>query len=316
MGYAGGPQPTALSAMTDDIVLTRTLRIQGLNTEDLARLSRRGELARVRRGAYAYVADDGEVREKRHQRLILATAPQLLDGSVVSHGSAAVLHGLPVWRTAIEKVHVTCSRSGQGKRRSVVHVHGAPLPASDLTVVDGIMVTTLARTLLDLGRTRPMEQAVAAGDVALRLGLSPAALHLGLLSMERWPGVRAARRTVGFLDAASESVGESVSRVRMHLDGLPAPELQQDILGPDGQVIARVDFLWREQRVVGEFDGKVKYGRLLKPGQSVSEVVYDEKVREDRIRDEDHGVVRWIWPDLRERWVLRDRVRRALDRRS
>ena len=41
-----------------------------------------------------------------------------------------------------------------------------------------------------------------------------------------------------------------------------------------------------------------------------------EKVREDRIRDEDHGVVRWIWPDLRERWVLRDRVRRALDRRS
>jgi hypothetical protein len=54
-----------------------------------------------------------------------------------------------------------------------------------------------------------------------------------------------------------------------------------------------VDFLWRDQRLVGEFDGKVKYGRLLKPGQSVSDVVYDEKVREDRIRDEDLGVVRW-----------------------
>jgi hypothetical protein len=197
-----------------------------------------------------------------------------------------------------------------------VHVHGAPLPASDLTVVDGIVVTSLARTVLDLGRTRPMEQAVAAGDVALRLGLSPAALYLGLLGMERWPGVRAARRTVDFLDAASESVGESVSRVRMHLDGLPAPELQQDILGPHGQLIARVDFLWREQRVVGEFDGKVKYGRLLKSGQSVSDVVFDEKVREDRIRDEDYRVVRWIWPDLRQRWVLRDRVFRALDRRG
>ena len=35
----------------------------------------------------------------------------------------------------------------------------------------------------------------------------------------------------------------------------------------------------------------------------------------DRIRDEDHGVVRWIWDDLRRRWVLRDRVDRALDRR-
>ncbi|HZA72196.1 MAG TPA: hypothetical protein VE476_04725 [Propionibacteriaceae bacterium] len=302
--------------MTDDIVLTQTLRTRGLNTDDIARLTRIGELARVRRGAYAYAQDGEQTPEMHHRRLVLATAPQLLDGSVVSHGSAAVLHGLPVWRTAIEKVHATCSRSGHGKRRSVVHVHGAPLPASDLTVVDGIVVTALARTVLDLGRTRPMEQAVAAGDAALRLGLSPAALHLGLLGMERWPGVRAARRTIDFLDGASESVGESVSRVRMHLDGLPTPELQQEILGPDGQVIARVDFLWRKQRVVGEFDGKMKYGRLLRPGQTVSDVVFDEKVREDRIRDEDHRVVRWIWPDLRQRWVLRDRVLRALDRRG
>ena len=302
--------------MTDDIVLTRTLRTQGLGTDDVARLRRSGELTRVRRGAYAYAPDEDQVGEKRHRRLVLATAPQLLDGSVVSHGSAAVLHGLPVRGFAIEKVHVTRDRSGHGKRRSVVHVHGAPLPASDLTVIDGVLVTSLARTVLDLARTRPMEQAVAAGDVALRLGLSPATLRLGLFGMQRWPGVRAARRATEFLDVRSESVGESVSRVRMHLDGLPAPELQQAILGPDGQVIARVDFLWRDQRVAGEFDGKVKYGRLLKPGQSESDVVYDEKVREDRIRDEDYGVVRWTWADLRQRWVLRDRVRRALDRRS
>jgi hypothetical protein len=39
-------------------------------------------------------------------------------------------------------------------------------------------------------------------------------------------------------------------------------------------------------------------------------------VREDRIRDEGHRVVRWIWPDLWQRWVLRDRVLRALDRRG
>jgi hypothetical protein len=94
---------------------------------------------------------------------------------VISHASAAVLHGLPVWASAIDKVHVTCDRSGQGKRRSVVHVHGAPLAATDLTVLDGVVVTSLARTVLDLGRTRSMEQAVSAGDVALRLGLAPVA---------------------------------------------------------------------------------------------------------------------------------------------
>lgn len=300
----------------DDIVLTQARRAQGLTTEELTRLQRSGDLTRIRRGAYSHDPGQGLRREDHHRRLVLATAPQLLDGSVVSHGSAAVLHRLPVWAPAIKKVHVTCSRSGQGKRRGVVHVHGAPLSATDLVVVDGVVVTSLARTVLDLGRTRPMEQAVAAGDAALRMGLSHATLGFGLLGMERWPGVRAARRAVDFLDARSESPGESVSRVRMHLDGLPAPELQQDILGPDGKVIARVDFLWREQQLVGEFDGLVKYGRLLKPGQQTQDVVVDEKIREDRIRDEDHGVVRWIWPDLRERWVLRDRIRRALDRRS
>ena len=86
-------------------------------------------------------------------------------------------------------------------------------------------------------------------------------------------------------------------------------------MGPDGEVIARLDFLWREQGVAGEFDGKVKYGRLLKPGQSIEEVIFAEKVREDRVRDEDLGMVRWIWPDLYQRWVLRDRVLRAFDRR-
>ena len=297
-------------------MLTRSLRAQGLNTADLARLSRDGELTRVRRGAYSHDPGEDLRREEQHRRLVLATAPLLLDGSVLSHGSAAVLHGLPVWAPAIAKVHVTCSRSGQGKRRAVVHVHGAPLSDTDLTIVEGVVVTSVVRTVLDLGRTRPMEQAVAAGDAALRAGLLPTTLGSGLLEMERWPGVRAARRAVAFLDSRSESVGESVSRVRMHLDGLPAPELQQEILGPDGRVIARVDFLWREQRLVGEFDGKVKYGRLLEPGQPVEAVLFDEKVREDRIRDEDYGVVRWVWADLYQRGVLRDRILRALDRRS
>lgn len=301
--------------MDDDIVLTPALRAQGFEPNELARMTRRGELTRLRRGAYTHEPGTELSAAYQHLRLVRATALQLLDGSVVSHGSAAVLHGLPVWATAIEKVHVTCHRSGQGKRRSVVHVHGAALPPEDLAVVDGIVVTSLARTVLDLARTLPMEQAVAAGDAALRLGLHPAELGLGLLRMECWPGVRAARRAVDFLDARSESVGESVSRVRMHQDGVPAPDLQHEILGPHGEVIARVDFYWHEQRVAGEFDGKFKYGRLLKPGQPAEEAVFDEKVREDRIRDEDHGVVRWIWRDVYRRHVLRDRIVRALDRR-
>jgi hypothetical protein len=221
-----------------------------------------------------------------------------------------------VWAAAIERVHATRSRSGNGRRRSLVHVHGAPLDATDICLVDGVAVTSIARTVLDLARTLPMEQAVAVGDRALREGLPASDLAAGLLRMERWPGVRQARRVVQFLDPRSESVGESVSRVRFRSDGLPAPELQVTIRAADGTLIARVDFLWKAQRTVGEFDGKVKYGRALEPGQPLEEVLYQEKLREDLIRDSNFQVVRWTWSDLYRPGVIRGRVLRAFDRQS
>ena len=300
----------------DEIKLTRTLLDQGFDHDDLRRLHRGGELIRVRRGAYALEERPGLTVEDRHRRLILGTAPQLRDGAVFSHGSAAVLHGLPVWPAAVERVHVTRNRSGNGIKRAVVQVHGTPLDRPAIVLIDNRPVTSLARTVLDLARTWPMTQAVAAGDRALTLGLTRAELDAGLVAMECWPGVRAARRVVEFLDVRSESVGESVSRVRLMEEGLPAPEPQHEIFGPDGQFMARVDFYWKEQRTVGEFDGKIKYGRLLKPGQRIEDVIFDEKLREDAVRDLGLQVVRWIWPDLYRTGVLRGRVLRAFARAS
>jgi hypothetical protein len=64
--------------------------------------------------------------------------------------------------------------------------------------------------------------------------------------------------------------------------------------------------------VLGEFDGRVKYGRLLKPGQSIEEVVYREKLREDALRDLGWRVIRWTWVDLYPGDVLVERLQRAL----
>jgi hypothetical protein len=61
---------------------------------------------------------------------------------------------------------------------------------------------------------------------------------------------------------------------------------------------AYADFGWPRQRTVGEFDGKVKYGRLLRPGQDAGDAVFGEKVREDAVRAQDWEVVRWTWADL------------------
>ena len=298
----------------DDIVLTRTLRDQGFDDRELRKMRRDGTLVPVRRGAYVRARSAERTRDDEHRELVFATALQLHDAAVISHGSAAVLHGLPTWPTAIDRVHVTRNRNSGGNRRAVVQVHAAPLTEMDMTTIDGVSVTSLARTVLDLCRTVPIEQAVAAGDRALAFGLVLAVLEEHLACMARWPGTRQARRALALLDPRSESVGESVSRVRLHEDGLPAPELQQEIYDEAGKFVARVDFCWQEQRTIGEFDGKIKYGRMLKSGQSIEDALFAEKRREDALRDLGWQIVRWLWADLYRHGVIRDRVLRAFAR--
>ena len=116
-----------------------------------------------------------------------------------------------------------------------------------------------------------------------------------------------ARRVVTFADERSESVGESRSRVATALAGLPPPQLQWPV--PLGGSTAYTDFAWPEQRTVGEFDGKVRYGRLLRPGQSPGDVVYAEKLREDAIRSQGLEVVRWTWANLSDFADTATRVR-------
>ncbi|MCE3274164.1 MAG: hypothetical protein K0R13_19 [Propionibacteriaceae bacterium] len=80
----------------NDIKLTRALLAAGYNHDDLRRLQQRSELVRVRRGAYATESSLDLTIDEQHRRLVRGTVPQLREGAVLSHGSAAVLHGLPV----------------------------------------------------------------------------------------------------------------------------------------------------------------------------------------------------------------------------
>ena len=83
------------------------------------------------------------------------------------------------------------------------------------------------------------------------------------------------------------------------------PDPQQDIFDEDGQFVARVDFCWKKQRTIGEFDGKIKYRRVLKPGQSIEDVLFEEKRREDVLRD-----LGWR-SAVNQRAVIRRNVRSA-----
>ena len=292
--------------MTERIRRTADLRADGYDKNAVRRLVRDGALTRLCRGAYTDdPPDDGH---DRHRLLVRAVLGELAPGAVASHVSAAVLHGLPTWALRLDRAHVTFARRTGGRRDDRLYVHTAPVGPDEAVVIDGLRVTTVARTVADIARTVELAPAVAVADAVLRLGvrasgapaLPGAAKRLDLDAALRrargWPGVPDARRVVAFADGRSESVGESRSRVAIALTGLPPPELQWPV--PCGASTAYTDFAWPEYRTVGEFDGKLEYGRLLRPGQSPGEVVYAEKLREDAIRAEGWEVVRWTWADL------------------
>lgn len=284
---------------------------------EIAAEVRAGRLVRVRRGVYVGAPDvAGCGGADRHRVAVAATVPLLASSAVVSHASAAVLHGMLLWRIPLRAVQVTRNVASGGRVHRAVRVRTAPLEAAEVVVVDGIAVTSPARTVVDLLREVPAEQGVVLADAALReRTVTRGALEVALERARGWPGVPRARRVVAFADARSESVGESRSRVALARAGLPAPRPQLWVAGADGRSIGRCDFGWEELGVLGEFDGKVKYGRaLLRSDQDPGDAVFDEKVREDRLRDAGWEVARWIWSELDEFRPVAARVRRAFGR--
>jgi hypothetical protein len=265
---------------------------EGVTDAELRALRRRGSLVTLRPGAYlgGPTPDDAAAQ---HLLAVRAALPRLGPDTVLSHTSAAVVHGLPLWSVRLDRVHATRDRASGARRSGVVHLHAAVLHPDEVTLVDGLLVTTVARTLADLGRMLPFEAALVPADAALFRGLlTPGALATAVdRAAHRWNN-GAARRVVAFADGRAESPGETRSRVAIHRLGLPSPVLQKRVIG------TRVDFYWEEFATVGEFDGKVKYGRCLAPGQEPGDAVFAEKRREDALRDHGLEVARWVWFEL------------------
>jgi hypothetical protein len=226
-----------------------------------------------------------------------------------------VLHGLPLWAVRLDRVHLTRRPPATGSGTKRVHLHVARLPDDDVTALNGLRLTTVARTVVDLARSLPFEAAVVVADAALASERTDAEeLKSCLRRMPAVPGAARGARVLRFADGRSESVGETRSRVLMARLGLPTPDLQVELREGSGRFVGRCDFAWADDRTVGEFDGRIKYGRLLRPGTSAADAVYAEKLREDAIRDLGWKVARWTWSDLDRPTLLAERLRRAFAR--
>ena len=109
-------------------------------------------------------------------------------------------------------------------------------------------------------------------------------------------GAARARRALQASTELSESVGESLTRVAILRLGFEPPELQVEFADEQGSMFP--DFFWRGSSVALEFDGKIKYTRQEYSAGDPVEVVWREKLREDRLRRLVRTVVRVVWQDV------------------
>ena len=185
------------------------------------------------------------------------------------------------------------------------------LISCQITSINGVPVTTLARTAADIALSLPIPQALVTLDAVLRRGVARADVHSILA--EGGPGVAAARRAIDWADGHSESPLESRGRGEMVIRDVPRPWCNVSIRFEG--IEFRVDNWWDDYAVAAEADGAIKYGREAE--SAMSPVLWQEKLRQDWLVEQlDIPVLRYIDREVRFDAVgLVRRLRLKLDRR-
>ncbi|WP_346620425.1 type IV toxin-antitoxin system AbiEi family antitoxin domain-containing protein [Blastococcus montanus] len=277
-------------------------RRAGYGHPEIRRHLAAGTWARLRRGVYA-TAETIAAADTAARRHVLDCLAVLLDLgrplAVVSHGSAARLHGFTVRRDLDPTVRLTDPSSWRHGRGSLVA--RAPLAAHDLVGRHPFGATAAARTLVDCAREWDLDDSVVAMDAALLAERVTAGdLRSAAAAAGSRPGGIAARRAVGLADGRAESPLASRGRVRMLGAGLPPPELQVEIRA-EGRLVGVVDAWFDAAAVAVEFDGKVTYTDPWR-GRTPAQVLWEEKRREDELRALGIRVVRVADEDVDRGW--------------
>jgi hypothetical protein len=301
------------------IVHVRNLREPHESRRSFARGVLHGDQIRVARGAYVEAATHASLSERgRYLLRVKAVAESRRSHPVVSHWSAAAIHNLPILGRWPSSVHLTIGPTSGGRSRGGIVKHSAPLADADVIEVNGMRVTSIERTVVDMAAALPFLGAVMIVDRALlvdRFGrIQPltnrASLEACWESMGSFRGFARAKSAIDFGEHLAESPLESVSRVSMRVIGCPRPILQAPHSDADG-AIGEPDFYWPEFGAVGEADGKSKYlNPALRGGRTTEEVLVDEKNREDRLRALPRGFARWGWDVGIDPLRLRPRLQR------
>ena len=268
----------------------------GAERRSLARDVERSRMVRLRRGAYAdRSAHESLTREQQHVVAVRAVAAVSAGPVVFSHFTALALHGMPVMRDRLARVHVTVD-SSDARGREGVAGHVFALDPAEVTRVRDVVVTTASRTVIDVAGAAPFAEGVTAADALLRLGVPRAALDAAIDLAGPRQAARRIAEVVAFAHPGAEGPNESFSRVSMLRLGIEPPELQHP-LWDDLGFVAWLDFWFRRLRIGGEADGRVKFLDPTMAQQGAGMAVYREKQREDRVLPLVAGLARWGWAE-------------------
>jgi len=276
----------ALARLADrqhGVVSTRQLRVLGYSRSVVADAARAGRLHRLHRGVYAV----GRRRLDWHGHClaaVLACAP-----AYASHASAGWIWGL--LRYAPERIDVTAPTRRHPK--AAMRLHHARLDRRDRAEREGIPVTSLARTLLDLAATLPRRQLDRILERAEGLGLFDlAALDDLLARVTHHAGIVPLRDALALYrprPAFTRSGVEDRFLDLVKAAGLPTPAMNRNVAGLE------LDAYWEEERFAVELDvfethgsraafarDRLRQEDLLLAGIAIDRITDDRLEREPR----------------------------------
>lgn len=287
----------------------------GVDGKALARRLASGELVRIRQGAYVGGPLWAELSEQdRHRLRARATLDRSDSDAVLSHLSAGLEHGASGWGHDLSKVHLTRLDLRAGRRSAGVVQHRGLLLPEHVVERDGVPVTTPARAVAECTTIGSLEASVVmANELIHRRLLTVEELHDAFVATDSWPGSFDGQLVRRLARPGCESVGESLLFLVWWRYGIPEPQLQVPVRDHTGQIVAYLDEAWPERRVWAEYDGPIKYQKPLRPGMDATQVVVEEKDREDLVRElKGWRCLRFVSADLRRPEATAARMHRAL----
>ena len=276
-----------LADRQDGVVGRDQLLGMGLSGPAVDKRVRRGRLFVVQRGVYAVGRRQLNIRGQ-WRAAVLA----LGDGAVLSHRAAAAVWDLRHVPTGDIDVTVP-SQSGRKSRPGITVHRSTTLSSADAIRRDGLPVTTVARTLLDLAEvvhTRELERALdraeqlqlfdlKAIDEQIRRGNGRA----GAATLSRCLSLHTAGSTL------TESELEERFLPLVDQAGLPPPAINDWLVLANGAAI-RPDYMWKDRRLIVELDG---FGP-----HSTRKAMRTDRRRDRRLQLEDWKVLRYTYEDI------------------